>query len=396
MTAPSISLEESLELGAEARIVGRILGFARLLRDNGFLVGVQEELDALRLAALNDAFDARRVRSDLRALLCSDASDWERYEALFEAYWRRPNRKGTVRASGSPPNALLAGDGAAPHGGLAAEADHAGDSHDDGAAAPDGTRGGASARDSVARGDFRFITDETSMRATEELVERLARRMSRRLARRMRLDTQGRRIHLRRTLRKSLRYGGVPLDLAYRRRHRELPRLVLLLDVSRSMSLYSFLLLRFARGLVGAFRDAEVFVFHTRLVHITEALKESDLRRVREKLAVLSLGWSGGTCIGESLQAFEHDYAGRLLTGRTVVIVMSDGFDTGEPAQLAEALRRIRARAWRLVWLNPLLGREGYEPLAGGMQAALPLLDRFLPAHDLPSLEALEHELAAL
>lgn len=396
MTAPPSSTQDPHEAAAGSRIVGRILGFARLLREHGFLVGVQEELDALRVAALDGALDVRRMYGDLRALLCSDADDWKRYEELFDAYWRRPNRQATVRASGSPANAQLsAGGGAERRGGFVVEADHAGGSHDEDAA-PDGTRGGASAREATGRGDFRFIADEAALRATEELVEHLARRMRRRLARRMRLDAHGRRIHLRRTLRNSLRYGGVPFDLAYRRRRRELPRLVLLLDVSRSMSLYSFLLLRFARGLVGAFRDAEAFVFHTRLVHITEALKESDLRRVREKLAVLSLGWAGGTRIGESLQAFERGYAGRLLTGRTVVIVMSDGFDTGEPAQLVEALRRIRARAWRLVWLNPLLGREGYEPLAGGMQAALPLLDRFLPAHDLPSLQALERELAAL
>lgn len=397
MTAPSISMQDDFDVGAEERIIVRLMGFARLLRENGFLVGVQEELDVLRMAALADAFDVRRMRGDLRALLCSDAGDWDRYEDLFDAYWRRPNRHATVRASGSPLNAQVsAGSGAMPRGGRAAEADRAGGGHDDEGAVPDGTQGGASGREAAERGDFRFITDEASMRATEELVERLARRMRRRLARRMRLDAHGRRIHLRRTLRKSLRYGGVPFELEYRRRRRELPRLVLLLDVSRSMSLYSFLLLRFARGLVGAFRDAEAFVFHTRLVHITEALKDGDLRRVREKLAVLSLGWAGGTRIGESLRAFERDYAGRLLNGRTVVIVVSDGFDTGEPALLAATLRRIRARAWRLVWLNPLLGREGYAPLAGGMQAALPLLDRFLPAHDLPSLRALEHELAAL
>lgn len=377
------------------RIVSRMLGFLRLLRENGFLVGVREVLDLLKLASDGDVLDANRVRSQAKALLCSDRRDWASFDTLFDAYWRSTNRRGTVSAVGAAGSALppLESDGRAPSGSVA-EAERA--TGNAAGAAPEGTLGGASALQARLRADFGFITDEEAMRETEELVERLARRMRRHLSRRLRSDSCGRRIHLRRTLRKSLRYGGLPLELAYRRRRQDLPRLVLILDVSRSMSLYSLLLLRFMRGLVGVFRDAEAFAFHTRLVHVTEALRHSELARVREKLAVLSLGWSGGTRIGESLQAFERDYAGRLLGGRTVVVIMSDGFDTGEPARLAEVLERIRARASRLVWLNPLLGREGYEPLAGGMQVALPLVDRFLPAHNLASLQALEREFALL
>ena len=186
MTASPSSTQDPHEAAVGSRIVGRILGFARLLREHGFLVGVQEELDALRVAALDGALDVRRMYGDLRALLCSDADDWKRYEELFDAYWRRPNRQATVRASGSPANAQLsAGGGAERRGGFVVEADHAGGSHDEDAA-PDGTRGGASAREATGRGDFRFIADEAALRATEELVERLARRMRRRLARRLR------------------------------------------------------------------------------------------------------------------------------------------------------------------------------------------------------------------
>jgi len=165
--------------------------------------------------------------------------------------------------------------------------------------------------------------------------------------------------------------------------------------VSRSMSLYSFLFLRFARGLLGAFRDAEAFVFHTRLTRVSDALRERDLFRAREKLALVSLGWSGGTRIGESLARFNADHAGRMLGSRAIVVIVSDGLDTGPPELLGEALSVIRRRARRLVWLNPLLGRPGYQPLAAGMQAALPHLDAFAPAHNLASLAALESALAA-
>ncbi|MGA7800484.1 MAG: VWA domain-containing protein, partial [Gammaproteobacteria bacterium] len=205
-----------------------------------------------------------------------------------------------------------------------------------------------------------------------------------------RIARSGRRVHLGRTVRNSLRYGGLPLELAFRKRRRELPRLVLLLDVSRSMSLYSYLFLRFARGIVSVFRDADAFVYHTRLVRVTEALREPDIERVKEKLAVLSLGWSGGTRIGACLERFNRDYGRRVLNRRTIVVIVSDGLDTGPPALLAEHLQRIRRRVRRVIWLNPLLGRAGYEPLAGGMQAALGAVDVFASAHSLDSMRALE------
>jgi len=160
------------------------------------------------------------------------------------------------------------------------------------------------------------------------------------------------------------------------------------------MSLYSFFFLCFARGLLGAFRDAECFVFHTRLVRVSDALRERDPFRMREKLSLISFGWSGGTRIGECLQRFNAEHAGHMLGPHSIVVVMSDGLDTGPPDVLGEALAAIRRRARRLVWLNPLLGRPGYVPLAAGMQAALPHVDRFAPAHNLDSLMALESALA--
>src|SRR3569832_687609 len=208
--------------------------------------------------------------------------------------------------------------------------------------------------------------------------------------RRWQLARQGRRLHLRRTLRHSLRYGGTPLDPVYNRRRRRQPRLVLLMDVSRSMSLYSYFFLRFARGVLDVFRDAHAFVYHTHLVPVTEALRGRDIDKVKAKLAVISLGWGGGTRIGESLQTFNEQHGRRLLSSRTVVIVVSDGLDTGAPALLAEQLAHIKRRARKVVWLNPLLGRAGYEPLAGGMAAALPLIDVFASAHNLASLAALK------
>ncbi len=366
----------------------RVIGFTRMLRDQGFPVGVQEGLDTLRVARLCDITDPQGLRWGLRALLCTCADEWQRFDELFNIYWRveGPRTRSVTTGAGG---ARHTGRGEQGAQGPARNIDRPGLGDARGIEG-EGPKGGASAAEVRARTDFQHLADQGQLREMEQLVERLARRMRRRLVRRARIARAGRQVHLGRTVRNSLRYGGLPLDLAFRRRRRELPRLVLLLDVSRSMSLYSYLFLRFARGIVSVFRDADAFVYHTQLVRVTEALREPDIERVKEKLAVLSLGWSGGTRIGACLERFNRDYGRRLLNRRTIVVIVSDGLDTGPPALLAEHLQRIRRRVRRVVWLNPLLGRAGYQPLAGGMRAALGAVDVFAPAHSLDSLRALE------
>jgi len=379
----------------EELLVARIAGFVRLVHEHGFQVGVREEIDALKVARHCTVLDQQRLRWGLRSLLCGNVDEWQRFDQLFDAYWLSADRQTRVEYS---PRAKL--DQREPpvrpgHSGVVTEADRP-QTGDAGDAGTSGARGGASRQEVMTGTDFRFLSDARQMREMERLVERLARRMRRRLLRRQRLARQGRRVHLRRTIRNSLRYGGTPLELIFKRRRRQLPRLILLLDVSRSMSLYSYLFLRFARGLLGAFRDSQAFIYHTRLVPVTEVLRERDIDKVKEKLAVISLGWSGGTRIGESIQRFNEQYARKILGSRSIVVMVSDGYDTGQPELLAEQLERIQRCARKIVWLNPLLGRDDYQPLAGGMQAALPFIDVFASAHSLVSLAALESQLAYL
>lgn len=377
-------------------LLERLIGFLRFMRSNAYHIGIQENQDVMRMAEHAGLLDPRRMRGGLRALLCSNCDDWQRFDELFDAYWKPANRSKEQLSSHSKKmdrkNGLSGQQGG---GNQVAEADHAqrGDDSDAGGA---GSKGGASAQEVKATTDFRMLTDESQMREMERLVERLAKQMRRRMTRRQRVQQQGRRIDLRRTIRNSLRYGGTPLNLAFKQRKQQLPRLILLLDVSRSMSLYSFLFLRFARGIVEAFKDADAFVYHTKLVHVTDALRERDMTKAKEKLALMSSGWSGGTRIGDCLKLFNQDYGRRIVNSRSVVMVVSDGYDTGEPEALAEQLRQLKQRARKVVWLNPLLGRDGYEPTAGGMQAALPLLDLFASAHNLESLLKLESELMKL
>jgi uncharacterized protein with von Willebrand factor type A (vWA) domain len=188
------------------------------------------------------------------------------------------------------------------------------------------------------------------------------------------------------TARRSVSHGGEPIELQFKQRRQTPPRLILLLDVSRSMSLYSFFFLRLARALQGVRLDTRTFIWHTRLSSVSEALRDPDPWRAQERLQLLSAGWAGGTRIGECLEQFEREHSG-VVHSRTALIVVSDGYDTGDPAVLTAVVRRLRRRARRFIWLNPLAARTDYEPLARGMQAVLPELDLFAPANNLASIE---------
>jgi uncharacterized protein with von Willebrand factor type A (vWA) domain len=201
---------------------------------------------------------------------------------------------------------------------------------------------------------------------------------------------------LRRTFQRSVSTGGIPLKLFYSVRKPKPFKIVIFVDVSGSMDLYSLFFTRFVHALTSHFARTEAFIFHTRLVQITGTLATADPMKLMEKMALISQGWSGGTRIGDALAAFNDQYAGSVMGSRTLAIVVSDGFDTGPPERLAAELQRLKRRTKRLVWLNPLLGRASYEPRAAGMAAALPHIDLFAPAHNLESLAALEAELARL
>ena len=372
-------------------LAGRVVEFIRLARAEHFRVGMQEAADALKVADSVGMIDPGWLRCGLRTLVCSNAADWSRFDRLFERFWQRPNRA-AVRIDASGQVARL-------HGREGGEPDAGGHLPASSAARPSRERAqgaAASSRELATRSDFRLAELNRDTRALEEWIEDLARRMRKRLLRRHRIRADGHRIHLRRTVRHSLRYGGLPLRLIFRERRRELPRLLLITDVSRSMNVYSYFFLRFARGILDAFKDADAFVFHTRLVHVADTLRERDNHRLKDKLAWIAAGWGGGTRIGESLQAFNREYARRLVDSRTFVFIVSDGYDTGEPQLLGEQVRRLGERARRLVWLNPLLGQPDYTPVAGGMQAALPHIDLFASAHNLESLMRIERMLVAL
>lgn len=380
----------------------RLAGFTRTLRENGFAVGLAESRDALRILASPLATRRVTLRPALRALFAASRSDWQRFDELFAAYWtgrgiRRIQVAGHGEKTGQGTPRRLPGAGR-PQGapGLPDHVERRDGADAETVADGRGRREGASRTELLAATDMRHIVDPEDIAATHALAERLARAMRARLVRRERIRRRGRRLDLRRTIRMSVAHGGTPLDLAWRQRKPKPLRLVILLDASGSMSLYTAFFVRFMHGVVDAFREAETFVFHTRLVHVSPALRDKNAGRAVEKLALVAAGIGGGTKIGESLAAFNRWHAKRVVHSRTAVIIVSDGYDTGPPEEMAAAMRDLRRRTRRIVWLNPLIGWQGYAPEARGMKAALPYVELFAPAHSLESLAALEPYLARI
>ncbi|WP_415717430.1 vWA domain-containing protein [Roseibium sp.] len=397
----TLRLETHEDVGAVLR--ERLAGFVRTLRDNGFKVGLAETHDALQLIRTTLVKHPKSLKAAYRCLFCGRQSDWKRFDELFDAYWLERGLKTGVKVTGSSPKKgmktireLMDAQGTKQET-LAGDVERQpGEEDEDSDDTPTGRREGASIAENLGQVDFRNMQDPDALEKAHDLAERLARAMRVRLTRRDRQRRKGPRLDLRKTIRHSIAHGGTPIELIRKGpRHRQL-RLVILLDASGSMNNYTSVFTRFVHGMLDNFREAEAFLFHTRLVHVSSALSERDAARALDRMGLMAQGIGGGTKIGEALADFNRWHAARVIHSRTCVIILSDGYDTGDPAALGEEMKRLRRRCKRIVWLNPLIGWEGYEPTAGGMQAALPHVDLFAPAHNLDSLAALEPYLAEL
>lgn len=363
--------------------VENLVSFCRALREHGVPVTPAEVVTAATALRLIDTRDRDEVFLSLRCILTTRSDDFPIFAELFETFWTRSPRKLVQRES-------LSTNVRSPQvKGLAYFLEHWSTSlSEDGKSIK---TPGASETESGAEKDFSaFSNDELA--EISQLARRMVRRMAKNPSRRWRPVRRGARVNLRRSLRLSLTTGGELIDLAYKERRPKRTKLFVICDVSGSMDIYSRLLLQFVYGLQNSFARVESFVFATSVSRISADLKNRSYQRVLDRLSANVRGWSGGTRIGASLVEFNAQWL-RRIDKRTVVIILSDGWDTGEPEQLAHALSKISERAGRLIWLNPLLGSTDYEPVTRGMQAALPFVNVFAPAHNLASLRALEKHL---
>ena len=367
-----------------------IVEFCRFVRANGVSAGTKETIDCLQVAgAIADA-DRDTFRFALRAILTSSADEWILFDDLFTAFWVKPDPT-SESPSKNPARRRLAPPSLRPESGSRMVTAFGNGSEPEGEGEQKGFSG-ASAIERLRKVDFSQMP-QSDLAELERIALRLLRRMSYRVARRLRARKRRDSIDLRRTIRRSICRGGEFLDLCYKGPKKERPKIVILLDVSDSMNPYSFFLLKFAYALGKYSREVKSFIFSTILVEVSHLLQAPRVSDALRTLAQMTAGWSGGTRIGGSLRDFNAHHAAALLSRHTVVIILSDGWDTGAPEELAAELKKIRRRVAKLIWLNPLLGLEEYRPVTRGISAALPFIDVFAPAHNLQSLLALEEHL---
>jgi uncharacterized protein with von Willebrand factor type A (vWA) domain len=357
-----------------------------LLRRRGLNVGAREAADALRALTAVDLADRRESYLTLRAVLASGPDAQRVFDAAFWEFWGPPGDERDGVPSADPGSMPVDGQQALER--VLLEWQQGGEDADGDEPVP-----AYSPVEVLTQKDFSaFAADELDEMTA--VVSAIARRVATRLSRRTRHAKRGHLVDLRRTIRHSLRRGGEVLEILRREHKIQKTRVVLLCDVSGSMDLYSRFLIQFVYALQHAVSRIETFVFSTALHRITGQLDQDDLQAALDEIARRVPDWSGGTKIGRSLRAFLTDYGATALDHRTVVIVISDGWDTGEADVLEAAMAELRRRAARVIWLNPLLASPGYEPICQGMRVALPYVDIFAPAHNLQSLRRLERYLA--
>ena len=392
------------ELDEVSRLVaGKLAAFLKTLREAGFAVGLQEGQDAASLMAAGFAAKPGLLRSALKHLFSARKSDWERFDGIFDAFWlgkrvrSRSLTTGSTKAANSPSLKNLQDNRSEPSGGEAAT-DQIPSADDDAPEdrAGEGRREGASRADNLSEIDFRKMADPDQIAQAHDVAARLAKTMRTRLTRRDLARRRGYRLDLRRTIHGNISHGGVPITLVKRQRKEKPLRLVMLLDASGSMSMYTGVFLRFIHGVLDEFREAEAFLFHTRLAYVSDAMKEKDAGRALDRLSLLAQGAGGGTRIGESLATFNRWHAARVLHSRSCVMIVSDGYETGDAKLLGREMAALSRRCRRIVWLNPMMAWPGYAPEAAGIKAALPHVDLYAPANTLKSLTELEPYLAKL
>jgi uncharacterized protein with von Willebrand factor type A (vWA) domain len=368
----------------ELRGLRRLVGFGRFLRARGLPVGTGRILEFCRAAAAMGRFDRESLYITGRLTMIARHEDFEAYDQAFDQYFpRNASFEDSGGYSGSRIEIereieLLVGE-ALPEN--QAEAGEGG--------AEEVTIGLVASGTEVLRAKSFEDLSESERHDADAAIRQLAVALPLRSARRYRASPRGRRFDLRRTLRASLRTQGEPFRRAWRDRRTKRRPLVLLLDVSGSMSSYSRALLQFGYAAVRAGQRVEVFAFGTRLTRLTRALRRSEPDVALRQVADSVVDWEGGTRIGSSLKELLDRYGQQSWMRGSVVVLCSDGLERGDPALLAAQMARLGRVAHRLVWVNPLKGSPRYQPLARGMAAALPHVDSFLPGHNLQSLESL-------
>lgn len=376
---------------ASGHLLPNIVHFGRLLRGLGIPITPAQMLDFVAALEIVDLRRREDVQESARAIFVSRQEHLELFDEAFALFWRaRPTSRMPPMELG---NLLKKHPGAEEKNRLISRgaAESRPQSEDDEPFVDKLFT--ATDRELLRHKDFAQM-NEYELAQVKAFMQELPWQPPLRRTQRRRPGGRGDQLDLRRTFRHNLRYGSEMLRLAHRRRTTKRRRLVVLCDISGSMDRYARVLLQFLYGLSRSLDQVEVFVFSTRLTRITRHLHRRSIDEAVAQAAKTVHDWAGGTRIGEALHTFNFDWGRRVLGQGAVVMIISDGWDRGDPAQLDAEMARLQRSCHRLIWLNPLLGSPTYQPLTRGIQAALPHVDDFLPVHNLVSLEQLAATLA--
>ena len=379
-----------------AGLAAKVVGFGYFLKERGFPIYQSGIQDALRSLETIDIHQKQEFFNALRANLVSSDLEWAQFPRLFDHYWQMvvedekgeggpaPEKEQSPRQPEKSPASML-------EAGKKPEQEH-GEGLEQGWM----PQVGYSPFSLVEKADVGKF-DKEDIAVAQLALKRIMSSFRTTKTRRMRKTHQRRSLmDFPKVARKSLKYGGIPMELYYREKKKRLKRLVILADVSGSMERYARFVIPFLLGLRGIGPRAEVFVFSTSLAHVTHIVRHLEVEKALREMVKRLPEWSGGTRIGYSLHQFNQKHGSALLNQRTIVLILSDGWDLGAKELLRREMAHIGAKACCTIWLNPLVGDPAFQPICRGMQTVMPYVDYLLPANSLESLKRVGHILSRL
>ena len=382
----------------------RLLDFNHHMFAHGFNTSFDQATQSLEGLQHIDLSKIQEWKNALKSIYCYNFETFEKFDELFDSFWANEGRKKTniQRQNNNKNNktintrSILAPPEQETLDNDSTNKSMTNNENDMEVSSNAVSKITASFIENKKKTDLKELIDSDLQKRIHSAVLKIAKSIKHKRSRRLLADRKGAKLDLRKIVSKSLAYEGYPIKLYKKSKPKKPMRIVSILDISGSMKVYSQIFLTFVKGLVGVDQSADVYLFHTRLMRVTEYLKENDTLNAVNRISLLTEGFSGGTKIGKSLKEFNNIYSKNNVNGRTVVIIISDGYDTGNPKIVSQELEKLKKRNCKIIWLNPLLGWENYEPVASSMKEASPYLDLFAPCSTIEDLENLEKELCVI
>ena len=382
----------------------RLLDFNHHMFAHGFNTSFDQATQSLEGLQHIDLSKIQEWKNALKSIYCYNFETFEKFDELFDSFWTNEGRKKTTvqRQNNNKNNKTINTRSilAPPEQGTldndSTNKSMTNNENDMEVSSNAVSKITASFIENKKKTDLKELIDSDLQKRIHSAVLKIAKSIKHKRSRRLLADRKGAKLDLRKIVSKSLAYEGYPIKLYKKSKPKKPMRIVSILDISGSMKVYSQIFLTFVKGLVGLDQSSDVYLFHTRLMRVTEYLKENDTLNAVNRISLLTEGFSGGTKIGKSLKEFNNIYSKKNVNGRTVVIIISDGYDTGNPKVVSQELEKLKRRNCKIIWLNPLLGWENYEPVASSMKEASPYLDLFAHCSTIEDLENLEKELCII